>query len=164
MPSRAALSRPQAVAAVRGWIGTPYSLRARVRGAGADCCTLLVEYLIEISAATAEDFKELPAYSGDWFLHASSERYLRSLMRFGTKIATTICRGGVKAEPGDIALFRVVGSRLYNHGAVVTSWPWGVHAQAEGVREVNLVSCPLTSFRKMELFNPFEDPDGKFHL
>lgn len=150
------LSRPQAVAAIRAWVGTPYVLSGRVRGAGVDCCTLLVEYLIAIGRAPAAEFEGLPLYSPDWFLHAGSERYLKALMRFGTNVSGQICRGGVQARPGDIALFKVARSRLFNHGAVVTAWPLGVHAQADGVREVDLVRCPLTSFRIMETFDPFQ--------
>lgn len=156
MASHASLSRAQAVAAVRRWVGTPYRLAGHVRGSGADCCTLLVEYLVEIGRASREEVG-LPAYTADWFLHASSETYLRGLRRFGTLVASTMARSDAPARPGDIALFKVVGSKLFNHGAVVTAWPMGVHAQAEGVREVDLVRCPLTSFRRIELFNPFGD-------
>jgi cell wall-associated NlpC family hydrolase len=156
MPIAGLLSRPAAVEAILRWVSTPYRLGGRVRGAGADCCTLLVEYLIEIGKIRAEDMATLPLYSPDWFLHASSERYLKGLMRFGTMVSGQICRGrNVGAQPGDIVLFKVVGSRLFNHGAVVTAWPRGVHAQADGVRQVDLVSCPLTSFRSMEIFDPW---------
>jgi hypothetical protein len=150
------ISRSAALEAIRGWIGTPYRLGARRRGAGVDCCTLLVEYLIEIGRIPAEAVESLPFYSPDWFLHAGSERYLRALMAYGTAIASGICRADARPAPGDLALFKVVGSRVFNHGAVVTAWPWGVHAGADGVREVDLVACPLTSFRRMEIFDPFE--------
>jgi cell wall-associated NlpC family hydrolase len=161
MPSAAMLSRSEGVTAIRGWVGTPYRLGARVQGAGVDCCTLLCEHLIQIGLADREElYSGLGLYSADWFLHAPTERYLRGLMRFGTTVAGGICRGGAGAQPGDIALFKVARSRLFNHGAIVTAWPLGVHAQADGVREVDLVACPLTSFRKMELFDPFGTPNG----
>ena len=151
------LSRSGAVRVVRGWIGTPYQIRGTLPGAGLDCCTLLCEYLIQIGRLTrAEVYQDFDHYTSDWFLHAKNERYLRGLMRFGTMTAERICRSGVDAKPGDIALFKVAGSKLYNHGAVVTAWPLGVHAQANGVREVDLATCPLTSFRKIELLDPFE--------
>jgi hypothetical protein len=155
MPVPALLSRPAAAEVILGWVGTPYALGGRVRGAGVDCCTLLCEYLIEIGRIPAAELGGLPYYGPDWFLHAGSERYLKGLMRFGTMVSGRICRSGERAQPGDIALFKVAGSRLFNHGAVVTHWPWGVHAGASGVREVDLVACPLTAFRKMELFDPW---------
>lgn len=150
-------SRTEAVSIARGWLRTPYVLGGRVRGAGCDCATLLAEYLIEIGASSREQLEDLGFYSHDWFCHTSSERYLRGLMRFGRLAAETICRGGVKARSGDIVLFKVVGSRVYNHGAIVTSWPRGIHAQSDGVREVDLVSHPLTSFREMDVFDPFHE-------
>jgi hypothetical protein len=153
---KAVLSRSEAVTAIRTWIGSPYRLGGRVRGAGCDCCTLLVAHLIQIGRIGPDDLGSLPGYSSDWFLHAATnERYLRGLMRFGTAVSETICRGDARPQPADIVLFKVVRSRLYNHGAVVTEWPMGVHAQADGVREVNLTQCPLTAFRQMYIFDPF---------
>jgi len=72
-------------------------------------------------------------------------------------VAETVCRPGVIAQPGDLVLFRVVGSKRYNHGAIVTSWPRGIHAQHDGVREVNLAQHRLTAHRAMEVFDPFAD-------
>jgi cell wall-associated NlpC family hydrolase len=149
-------SRIEAVAAARRWIGTPYILKGRVRGAGCDCATLLAEYLIEIGAATSADLEDLGFYSDDWFCNTRNERYLRSVIRFGRKVAETVCRPGVGALPGDLVLFRVVGSRVFNHGAIITSWPRGIHAQCDGgVREVDLTGHPLTAFQQMDIFNPF---------
>lgn len=148
-------TRAEALEAIRGWIGTPYRLGARLRGEGCDCCTLLVEYLIEIGRVDRAALEQLPLYSPDWFLHAGSERYLRELMRYGTSIAETVCRADARPQPGDLALFKVAGSKLFNHGAVVTAWPRGIHAAADGVTEVDLVRCPLTSFRRMQIFDPF---------
>ena len=81
-------------------------------------------------------------------------------MKFGKLVAETVCRQGEKAEPGDLVLFRVAGSRVFNHGAIVTHWPFGVHAQHDGVREVDLSSNPLTGFRMMEIFDPFGEQDA----
>jgi cell wall-associated NlpC family hydrolase len=149
------VSRPAAVAIARTWVKTPYVLGGRVKGAGVDCATLLAEYLIEIGAAARADLADLGLYSHDWFCHAGSERYLRGLMRFGKLAAETICRGGVQAQPGDLVLFRVARSRLFNHGAIVTAWPHGIHAGREGVAEINLAANSLTAFREMDVFDPF---------
>lgn len=150
------LNRASAVEIARSWLRTPYVLGGRVKGAGCDCATLLAEYLIEIGAATQADLQELGLYSHDWFCHAGTERYLRGLMRFGRLAAETICRGGIQAQPGDLVLFRVAGSKVFNHGAIVTAWPHGVHAGREGVREVDLTVHSLTAFRQMDVFDPFE--------
>jgi cell wall-associated NlpC family hydrolase len=159
------LSRVAAVAIARRWLHTPYVLGGRLKGAGCDCATLLSEYLIEIRATTEADLIRIGFYreggaahsfSNDWFCHAQSEFYLRGLMNFGKLVAETVCRPGVKAQPGDLALFRVVKSKRYNHGAIVTAWPKGIAALREGVREVDLTADSLTAFRQVEVFDPFQ--------
>lgn len=152
---RKLLSRPDAVAAARSWQGTPYVLQARVKGAGCDCATLLAEYLIEIGAATRGELADLGLYSHDWFCHVSSERYLMRLLRHARKTAEVICRGTPDAKPGNLVLFRSVGSLVYNHGAIVTAWPLGVHAVAPKVTESNLTQHHLTGYREMAIFDPF---------
>jgi hypothetical protein len=126
-----------------------------VKGAGVDCATLLGLYLIEIGATSADLWDGLELYHHDWFLHSANERYLRSLVRFGFRASLGLCRQDAKAQPGDLVLFRVVRSRVFNHGAIVTSWPRGVHAGADGVKEVNLTTHRLTGFKPMEVFDPF---------
>lgn len=159
------MSRRAAVAIARSWLRTPYVLGGRVKGAGCDCATLLAEYLIEIGATTEAALIEIGFYreggtshrfSSDWFCHSSTEHYLRGLMHFGKLVAETICRQGAQAQPGDLVLFRVVNSKRYNHGAIVTVWPNGIAAVGEGVREVNLTGHSLTAYRQMDVFDPFE--------
>lgn len=149
------MTRAQAVQVARSFIGTPYVLGGRLKGTGVDCATLLGLYLIEIGAAPADLWKGLDCYHSDWFLHDANERYLRGLMRFGFDAAQTLCRADSVAQPGDVALFRVVKSKVFNHGAIVTTWPFGIHAGRDGVKEVNLVSHRLTAFKPMEVFDPF---------
>ena len=157
LTSQALKLRSEAVEVARTWLTTPYVLGGRLKGAGCDCATLLAEYLIEIGAALREQLQDLGLYSHDWFCHTTNERYLRGLMRFGAITAETVCRKGERAKPGDLALFKVVGSRVYNHGAIVTQWPMGIHAQSDGVREVDLSAHSLTAFRQMDIFDPFGD-------
>jgi hypothetical protein len=78
---------------------------------------------------------------------------------FGTEVAKGMCHGGLKARPGDLALFKVARSRVYNHGAIVTEWPRGVHAQREGVREVDLSRHHLTAYHEAAIFNPWGDEE-----
>jgi cell wall-associated NlpC family hydrolase len=152
-------SRAEAVACAQAWLGTPYALRGRVRGAGCDCATLLAEYLIEMGAADRSEMnaviKELGPYSHDWFCHATGERYLLALMRFAEQIMTTFCRGTIDAKPGTLVLFRVVGSHRWNHGAIVTAWPLGIHSLDPRVTESDLTMHPMTSFHEMALFDPW---------
>jgi len=151
-------TRAEAVEIARSFIGTPYVLGGRMKGAGVDCATLLGCYLIEIGTAQPDlwDGLEDP-YRHDWFLHGSHERYLRGLVRFGVAGARSLClcRADSKAEPGDLVLFRVIQSKVFNHGAIVTSWPRGVHAGVDGVHEITLTTHRLTAFRPMEIFDPF---------
>jgi cell wall-associated NlpC family hydrolase len=148
-------TRAEAVQIARSFLGTPYVLGGRLKSAGVDCATLLGCYLIEIGAAPPDLWKNLETYHHDWFLHSANERYLRALVKFGFDAAQGLCRSDSTAQPGDIVLFRVVNSKIFNHGAIVTSWPRGIHAAATGVREVNLVTTQLTGFRPMEVFDPF---------
>ena len=144
-------TRAEAVEIAKSWLGTPYVLGGRIKGAGCDCATLLAEYLIEIGAAPRED---LGVYSHDWFCHASSERYLLGLLRHATATVEGVCRGTYRTEPGNVALFRVANSQRYNHGAVLLDWPFGIHACTENVQVINLAQHPMTSFQHMAIFEP----------
>src|SRR5208282_2795193 len=147
--------RQEAVQIARSWIGTPYVRSGRLKGSGVDCGTLLLCYLVEIGAASHDE--NIPVFSDDWFSHATEESYKYRLMKHARKIAETVCVGRPDAMPGDLVLFRVVGSRVYNHGAIVTVWPKGIHALAgEGVREVNLAEHALTGHKEMAIFSPWK--------
>jgi NlpC/P60 family putative phage cell wall peptidase len=147
------LARDEAVRVARTWIGTPYVKGARVQGAGCDCATLLAEYLIEIGASERED---LGVYSHDWFCHSAEECYMYALMRHATRTLETVARGVPQAKPGDLLLFRVAKSRVYNHGAIVTSWPRMIHAAPAGVAEATATTHPLTAHMQMAIFDPWE--------
>jgi cell wall-associated NlpC family hydrolase len=151
--------REDAVATARSFLGTPYILRGRVKGAGVDCGTLLAQYLIEIGKCTKEDLEDIGLYTHDWFCHASSERYMLRLMRHAKKTAESICMGRTleDAKPGCLALFRVVGSKVFNHGGVVTNWPMMIHAANPVVKEVNVISHWLTAHREVVIFDPWSN-------
>ena len=154
-------NRTEAVELARAWKGTPYVLRGRVRGAGVDCGTFLAQYLIEIGAAAQADFKDLGIYHHDWFCHETNERYMLRLMRFALGTVETICRPSSSAEPGCIVLFRSVGSKLYNHGCIVTQWPFAVHAVFPRVKESNMPGHRLAAYREMKIFDPWKKPDPR---
>jgi cell wall-associated NlpC family hydrolase len=141
------------VSVARSWIGTPYHLGGRIRGAGADCATLIAEWMIECGIAERED---LGIYSGDWFCNTSEERYMIGILRHARRAIDARCRGSVQALPGSIALFRVARSRLYNHAAIITRWPYMVHAVAPRICESDATRHCLTSNTEMSIFDPWE--------
>lgn len=160
----------EALEVARSYLGTPYVLGGRRKGAGVDCATLLGEYLIEIGRTTeaalieAGFYRECGAghtYSHDWFLHTTRQDYLRGIMMFGKLVAETICRPGGEPAPGFIALFRSVNSERFNHGAIVTCWPHGIHAADGKVQETNLAAHRLTAYRPVDLFDPFVKIEGE---
>ena len=155
------ISRLEAVELARAWKGTPYVLRGRVRGAGADCGTLLAEYLIGIGAAGQGAFEDLGVYHHDWFCHETNERYMLRLMRYALGTIETICRPSSSAEPGSIILFRSVGSKLFNHGCIATNWPFGIHAVHPCVKESNMPAHRLAAYREMKIFDPWQKPDPR---
>jgi hypothetical protein len=153
------VSRSEAVAIARTWIGTPYHLHARVKGAGADCATFLAEALIECGVMKREDIEDIGFYSADWFCHEKSERYLLRVMRHARKVAEVAGKPrSSQALPGCLALYRVGKTKIFNHGAFVTNWPMGIMARRDGVREKNLTHDRLTAASVMELFDPFGEP------
>ncbi len=141
-----------ALAVARSWVGTPYHLKARIKGAGADCGTLLAEYLIECGLCERID---LGNYSHDWFCHTSNELYMLRLMRLARKTLEGIARPGLNAAPGSLALFRVAGSPVFNHGAIVTKWPFAVHAVYPKVEESDMSKHCLTAYKEVAFFDPW---------
>jgi cell wall-associated NlpC family hydrolase len=146
------MTREEAVAYALIWKGTPYVTGGRVPGAGCDCATLLAEYLIAIGASTRD---ELGVYSQDWFCHATEERYRLTLEKHAALAWEGICMGTPPARPGDVAIYRVVGSKVYNHGSIITGWPKALHAFHERVAEVRPALHPLTAHREMAIFDPW---------
>lgn len=149
------VTRQEAVKLAALFLKTPYVLGGRVKGAGVDCATLLALYLEECGFAQKNDFDDVGIYTGDWFQHARSERYLMRLIRHAPKVLDTICRGTVDAKPGSLVLFKVVRSRLFNHGGIITKWPFMIHAQDPCVKEVDATKFFLTSHREMAIFDPW---------
>lgn len=134
------------------WCGTPYVLGAAVKGAGTDCGRLLAECLIARGLAERED---LGVYSHDWFCHDSGDRYMMRLLRHAAKTMEGICRGTIDAKPGCMILFKTATSKVYNHGAIITHWPFVIHATADGVKESNATRHYLMAHMQMCIFDPW---------
>lgn len=148
--------RDRVVATVRSYIGTPYIMGGTLKGVGVDCATLLYCVYRECGLI-AED--SLGVWSSDWYMHTAEDRYLFRVMRHATRIVETHAKLITAADPGNLILAKVSGSRVYNHGAIVTRWPRAVHAQIPNVQEVNVRTNPLFASAAIVLLDPWRRPD-----
>lgn len=148
------LNRADAAQLAMLWVGTPYITAGRILGMGCDCATLLSEYLIGIGAT---DEIPLFTYAQDWFCHTTEERYFNELSKYAKCVWEGKCLGTPPARPGDIAVFRVADSKVYNHGAIIIDWPQAIHAFDNKQVSVSRPALhPLTSHREMAIFDPWE--------
>lgn len=86
------------------WLGTPYVPRARVKGVGCDCGTLLYACYSLI-----RDLPPMPRdYAVDWAAHKDDELYLNWIIPF--------VRQADAAPPGGFTLFKL--GRAYAHAAI----------------------------------------------
>lgn len=139
------------------WIGTPYVHGARVKGAGCDCATLIAECLIAAGFAMRED---LGVYSQDWFHHSEKHgnRYLVALRRHVTEKMESVASRNCKASPGDVVLVKAAGSKVWNHGGIITEWPMVVHAIAPMVEEIDAARHPMWAYQEIAIFTPGVKP------
>jgi hypothetical protein len=96
----------------REWLRTPYHHMARVKGAGADCLTLLAEVY---EKAGVIPHIEVPFYPPDWNLHRDGERYLEALHA----PASFLWRRQPSPQP---AMLPSLNLTVFAHGAIVVSW------------------------------------------
>src|SRR6266849_892211 len=121
--------RGSVLAEAESWLRTPYHHMARVKGAGADCLTLLAEVY---EKAGVIPHVEVPFYPPDWNLHRDAERYLEGVTRYAREVAYCAndvppCGGAASGEavrrhgpqPGDVAVFKF--GRCFAHGAIIVS-------------------------------------------
>ena len=133
------------------WVGTPYVLGARVKGAGCDCATLIAECLIAAGFAQRED---LGVYTLDWDKHTPDSRYLVGLRKHVTaKMEGVASRQNGRIQSGDIVLCKA-NSDKWNHGGIVTAWPMIVHAIAPAVEEIDASRHPMWSYHEIAIFTP----------
>lgn len=147
-------SRRSVVDEARSWLNTPYVLRGRVKGAGCDCFTFIAETMIATKMFRPDD---LPVYAGDWFCHITEERYLFMLMRYATKTFEGQAFANSPIEPGNVVSVHAAGvdSRVYNHGAIVTKWPMGIHSIDPCVQEIDLSRDPMWAWQQVKVFDPW---------
>jgi cell wall-associated NlpC family hydrolase len=111
--------RLRVVEEARSWIGTPYHSNARVKGAGIDCATILLE--VYARAGVIENLPT-PQYSEQFFLHQAEELYLGHVLKHAREIAEA------EAQFGDVVLYKF--GKCYAHSAIIIDpgWPHIVHA------------------------------------
>jgi NlpC/P60 family putative phage cell wall peptidase len=97
------MSRPEVVAAARGWIGTPYTHGASAKGAGTDCLGLLRGVWREVMGPEPE---AVPPYTRDWSEPSREEALWAAALRH--------LRPGTGA-PGDVLLFRMRAGSVAKH-------------------------------------------------
>lgn len=146
-------SRESVVIEARTWIGTPYRKMGQVKGAGVDCGTLLLCIYRTMGLLNDE---MLEVYGHDWWLHVKEEFYLRHVMRHALQIAERVFYRADQVEPGNLVLCHAAGSKVYNHGGIVTKWPFAIHALYAGVNEVDVTRHPMWAYKILSIFDPWK--------
>ncbi len=139
----------------RSWLGTPYHVRACVKGVGCDCSSFLMGVGIGCGMILNDEIEEL-VYSGDCWAHWSDEKYRRIVMKHTSKLLESTvyrCGPGLPFAPGTLILVRVGGSRFLNHGAIVTDWPKIIHSVQPCVEEVDASMNAMWANNTAEAFD-----------
>lgn len=147
--------RQTAVNEARSWIGTPYSLGKKSKGAGVDCALLLLAVYQVVGIIPLDEPNH--KFKSDWFCHTQDEKYTLRALRYARKTLECRCRYSVAALPGDPVLVKAVGSRVYNHGGVVTHWPFVVHATKDGVKEDHAMKHELWAHHELMVLDPWAE-------
>lgn len=150
--------RARIVSEARSWLNTPYIRHARVKGAGTDCGMFPYSVCRMFGLVPDIDGKldEIDDLSENWFCSTTEERYVRLIERFWRKLVETQARRDFKPEflPGNVVLLRSFGSLVYNHAAIITSWPRVIHClPATGVAEVDASTDPVWFGQEIAVFD-----------
>lgn len=138
----------RAVAAARGWLGTPYRHQASLKGVGADCLGLVRGVWRELYGAEPE---AIPPYSRDWCEVSKDEYLLRA--------ATRLMAPGFGEAPGDVLLFRMIEEAPAKHLAIRgDAGPEGTIIHAYSGRSV--VESPFLASWRRRLVAVFRFPEG----
>ncbi|MBO0904927.1 NlpC/P60 family protein [Jiella sonneratiae] len=112
-------TRETALAAARGWLGTPYRHQGSARGIGCDCLGLLRGVWRELYGIEPE---APGAYAETWSLRAGPDRLLCAAERHLRPIEASAAR------PGDVLLFRWRRGAPATHCAVIDEGGRIIHA------------------------------------
>jgi cell wall-associated NlpC family hydrolase len=123
-------------------------------GEGVDCVQLLVQ---SFSGAGLIDVPQIERYSIDWHMHRNEEKYLDGIEQYASLIDASESPLELRdtdfyVKPADILVFRV--GRTFSHGAIVTSWPFIIHAYQPSniVEEVDVRHTPM-SHRPVRIYS-----------
>lgn len=137
-------TRDKIIEAARGWVGTPYHHRARVKGAGCDCLMLIAEAYAEVGLLPRDI--EIPDYPPDIMFHKDDHSYLEAVLSYCDEVDAP--------RPGDVVMWQF--GKTYSHAGIVTSWPTVVHAYIRfgSVIEMNINEDNRLTKRPMRFFSP----------
>lgn len=99
------------------WLGTPWHHEGEVKGAGVDCAMLLVCVFGAVGAIPHIDPRPYPI---DHMLHSGDERFMGWLQQHANEV------DAADPQTGDVVIYRV--GRCFSHAAIVTEWPYIIHA------------------------------------
>lgn len=111
------------VAEAKSWIGTPYVANGMIKGrrGGVDCAMFPLAVYANCGYIPKE-FDPRP-YSPQWHVHRNEEKYMKYVRSFSIEVPGPPGRAPL---PGDFVLFKI--GKLFAHGAIVTEWPFVIHA------------------------------------
>jgi NlpC/P60 family putative phage cell wall peptidase len=142
---------PAAVAAARGWIGTPYSHGASLRGVGADCIGLVRGVWRELCGAEPE---AAPVYGVDWSRASAEERLWAAARRWLVEKPAGACRSG------DVVLLRLRRDGPAGHAGILAADPTGRSSLIHVYSRQGVVESPLCEAWRRRLVAAFEYPVG----
>ena len=147
--------RAAVVAEVRTWLRTPYHTMGRVKGAGCDCYTLLLEVFGKLGLFTDKD--EDVFYPRDWFLHARNDHYKVRILRHAREMVQHFCSATEMTSPGNIVLVNAASSHgsIDIHGGIISAWPKVIHAFPPCVMEADARYHPAFAGGRLEFFSPW---------
>lgn len=88
------------------WLLTPYHHQGRVKGAGVDCATILLEVFSAVGIAE----NAYPEYAPEWHFHRSEEMYLGWMRRYTRQIEES------ELGIGDLIVWKF--GRCFSHGSI----------------------------------------------
>ena len=125
-------SRAMIVTSARGWLGTPYSHQASLKGLGTDCLGLVRGVWREVMGAEPEI---VPAYSASWAEGGQGDALADAASRHLSHVSLA------EFEAGDVLLFRWRPHLPAKHAGIVSSKSTMIHAQEQAeVTEIALSS------------------------
>jgi hypothetical protein len=149
------IQRAAVVAEARTWLRTPYHTMGRIKNAGCDCYTLLLEVFGKVGLFTDKD--EDVFYPRDWFLHTRNDHYKVRILRHAREMVEHFCSPTEMRSPGNIVLVNVSTPRgsLDVHGGIISAWPKVIHSFPPCVMEADARYHPALAGGRLEFFSPW---------